>query len=175
MPTKDALEVFLRSLETKSYYEVLRVPRDVQPPAIKSAFHEFSLLYHPDRHVDSPMEAALVASEIYKRGVEAYRCLSRQPTRARYDNGLARGTLRLNTSRLSTVPPPPGQAPRTLEAVALTAQGKRFALKADRLIAIGKLEDARVALVSAGQCEPNNEELAERLQILYEALALEPP
>jgi curved DNA-binding protein CbpA len=175
MPTKDSLDVFLRSLETKSYYDVLRIPRDVHPSAIKLAFHEFSLLYHPDRCVDSSLEAALVASEIYKRGVEAYRCLSRQATRARYDRGLVRGALRLNASRLSTVPPPPGQTPRTLEAVALTPQGKRFASKGDRLIAIGKLQDARVALVSACQCEPNNEELAERLQILYEALALEPP
>jgi hypothetical protein len=31
-----------------------------------------------------------------------------------------------------------------------------------------------VQLVTACQCEPDNEELAERLQILYEALALEP-
>jgi hypothetical protein len=32
-----------------------------------------------------------------------------------------------------------------------------------------------VQLVGACQCEPYNEELVERLQILYEALALEPP
>jgi hypothetical protein len=47
-------------------------------------------------------------------------------------------------------------------------------MKADRLIAVGKLEEARVHLVTACQSEPDNEELAERLQILYEALALEP-
>ncbi len=176
MPTKDALDVFLQSLETKSYYDILRVSRDVLPPSIKSAFHDFSLLYHPDRYVDSLPDVGAVASEIYKRGVEAYRCLSRQATRARYDNSLARGALRLNASRLSTVPPPPapGQPPRTLEAVARTPRGKRFALRADRLLAVGNLEGARVDLVGACQNEPENEELAERLQILYEALALEP-
>ena len=63
---------------------------------------------------------------------------------------------------------------RTLEMVARTTRGRQVAVKADRLIAVGKLEDARVQLVTACQSEPDNEELAERLQILYEALALEP-
>ena len=51
---------------------------------------------------------------------------------------------------------------------------KQLAVKADRLITAGKLDEARVQIVSACQCEPNNAELAERLQILYEVLALEP-
>jgi hypothetical protein len=58
--------------------------------------------------------------------------------------------------------------------VATTPRGKQHAVRADRLIAIGKLDDARVQLVTACQCEPHNGELAERLQALYEALALEP-
>jgi len=58
--------------------------------------------------------------------------------------------------------------------VARTARGKQLALKADRLISAGKLDEARVQLVGAVQCEPDNTELAERLQIIYEALALEP-
>jgi hypothetical protein len=63
---------------------------------------------------------------------------------------------------------------RTLEMIAKTPGGKKFAAKADRLIAIGKLEDARVALTSAFQCEPMNDELEERIDLLYEALSLEP-
>jgi curved DNA-binding protein CbpA len=172
MPSRDALEVYLQSLAKKSYYDVLRVPGDAGAAGIKAAFHEFSLLYHPDRYVDWPRDVGDVATEIYKRGVEAYRCLSRLETRERYDSGLRRGRLRLEPARPSTVPPPP--IVRTLEMVARTARGKQTAIKADRLIDIGRLEDARVQLVSACQCEPDNEELTERLQILYEALALEP-
>jgi len=172
MPSRDALEVYLQSLGRKSYYDILRLPRGATPDGVKAAFHEFSLLYHPDRYVDSPLEVGVVATEIYKRGVEAYRCLSRRPLRDRYDKALARGKLRLEPSRASTAPPPPMM--RTLEMVAKTARGRLVAIKADRLIAVGKLEDARVQLVTACQCEPENEELAERLQILYEALALEP-
>jgi hypothetical protein len=59
--------------------------------------------------------------------------------------------------------------------IARTPSAKKLATKADRLISIGELESARVQLVSACQCEPDNEELAERLRFLYEALALEPP
>ena len=110
---------------------------------------------------------------LQSRGVEAYRCLSKTPSRARYDKKIiAKGKLRLDASAVS-VPPPP-IALRTLEALARTPRGKALALKADRLIAIGQLEAARVALVAAMQCEPGNDNLSERLEILYEALALEP-
>jgi curved DNA-binding protein CbpA len=173
MPTREALEVYLQSLARKSYYDILRVPRDASPASIKTGFHEFSLLYHPDRYTDSPGEVRAAASEVYKRGVEAYRCLSRRPLRERYDRALGRGKLRFEASRPSTAPPPP-PAMRTLEMVARTSRGKQLAVKADRLIAVGKLEDARIQLVGACQCEPDNEELNERLHILYEALALEP-
>jgi curved DNA-binding protein CbpA len=172
MASAEALTFFLQSLEKKSYYEVLRVAPGADAGAIKDAFHEFSLLYHPDCYVDSPREVAQIASEIFKRGVEAYRCLSRKPTRERYDRALGRGKLRIESSRPSTIPPPPVQ--RTLEMIARTPKAKQYAVKAERLIAVGKLGDARVQLVSACQCEPDNAELAERLQIIYEVLALEP-
>jgi curved DNA-binding protein CbpA len=173
MASRDALLVFLQSLEHKSYYEILRLPRDTPHDSVKPAFHDFSRLYHPDQYVGSPPEVGQVAAEIYKRGVEAYQTLSRKALRERYDRALARGKLRIEPSRPSTAPPPPPM--RTLEMIARTRSGKERALKADRLITAGKLEEARVQLVGACQCEPDNEELAERLQILYDALALEPP
>jgi curved DNA-binding protein CbpA len=173
MATKDALLLYLSGLERKNYYGILGCTTDASPAAIKSAFHAFSLLYHPDRYVDAPKEVGALASEIYKRGVEAYRCLSRREVRARYDRSLGRGKIRLDTSRPSTpLPPPPI---RTLETIAHSRDAKKHAGKADRLISIGKLESARIELVGACQCEPDNEELAERLRVLYEALALEPP
>jgi curved DNA-binding protein CbpA len=172
MPTQQALTVFLQSLERKSYYDILRVPAEASQAEIKAAFHDFSLLYHPDRYVDSPLDVGDVATAIFKRGVEAYRCLCKPAMRTRYDGGLARGRLRLDGGPPSI--PAAAAIVRTLETIASSPRGKQFALKADRLIAIGNLDDARVQLVSACQCEPYNEELAERLQILYEVLALEP-
>jgi curved DNA-binding protein CbpA len=172
MASKEALGLFLQSLERKSYYDILRLPRDASPTQLKSAFYHFSLLYHPDCHVRSPDGVSALAAEIYKRGVEAYRCLSRAASRERYDRVLERGGIRLESSLVELSPLAP--EPRTLETIAATPRGKQHAVRADRLIAIGKLEEARVQLVSACQCEPYNGELADRLQALYEALALEP-
>src|SRR5271165_335960 len=117
MASREALALFLSSLERRNYYEILRTPSDSSPPDIKSAFHAFSLLYHPDVYADSP-DVVAVASEIFKRGVEAYRCLSRRETRARYDRALARGRIRIEPGMPSTRPPPP--LVRTLEMVART-------------------------------------------------------
>jgi curved DNA-binding protein CbpA len=173
MASTEALTLFLDSLPRKTYYEILRVRQGADGWAIKAAFHDFSLLYHPDRHVGSEASVIQVAAEIYKRGVEAYRCLSRKASRDRYDRALARGALRIDASvELEPVPEPPPM--RTLETIATTERGRRHAVQADRLLAIGKLDDARVQLVTACQCEPHNRELAERLAVLYEALALEP-
>lgn len=173
MPTREALTVFLQSLEQKSYYAILRVPPDASPADIKAAFHDFSLLYHPDRYVDSPLEIGEVATAIFKRGVEAYRCLSRPDARARYDKAQSRGGARA----AGPVPPKAPEPPpiRTLETIANNPHAKQYARKADRLLTVGHLEEARVQLVSACQADPYNEELSERLALLYEALALEPP
>jgi curved DNA-binding protein CbpA len=173
MPTREALSVFLRSIEQKSYYAILRVPPDASPGDIKAAFHDFSLLYHPDRYVDSPVEIGEVATAIFKRGVEAYRCLSRAEARARYDEAQSRGALRPDGPVARKAPDPPPM--RTLETIANNPHAKQYARKADRLLTIGHLEEARVQLVSACQADPYNEELSERLTLLYEALALEPP
>jgi curved DNA-binding protein CbpA len=169
MASKEALTLFLESLKRRSYYDILRIPRDCTALAVKLAFHDFARLYHPDCHVSSSSDAVLLAAEIYRRGVESYRCLSRPASRAQYDAALSRGQLR-EASHPSPPPPPL----RTLETIATSPRGKQHAKKADRLIAVGNLEEARVQLISASQCEPDNNELAERIQVLYEALALEP-
>jgi hypothetical protein len=174
MASTEALSLFLQSLGKKSYYEILRVRRDASTRDIKAAFHDFSLLYHPDQHVGAHEDVVRAAAEVYKRGVEAYCCLSRAASRKRYDGALGQGKLRIDLTAAPVELRPPPPPIRTLEVIATTPRGKQHAVKADRLIAIGKLDEARVQLVTACQCEPYNAELAERLQALYEALALEP-
>lgn len=169
-----ALELLerLSTLEEKSYYEILRVPSGSTVAEVKEAFHEFALACHPDQYVDDAPEITLAASEVFKRGVEAYKVLSRPRWRAEYDEGLTKGKLRFARGEARETAPPP--AMRTLEDIARSPRAKQHALRADRFISSGKLEDARIALVTAMQEDPENEELKERLQLLYEALALEP-
>jgi curved DNA-binding protein CbpA len=170
MPANEALHVFWRSLETKSYYEILGAAPDADTEAIQAAFHSFSRVYHPDEHVESSPDAIEIAGDIFKRAVEAYRCLSRPLSRERYDRGLHRGRLRLDPLQAAT-PPPPTDV-RTLETLARTLEGIAFAQKADRLISTGHLDEARVELANACKWEPYNHELSERLHLLYEALEL---
>jgi curved DNA-binding protein CbpA len=172
MATLAEWKAWVQTVHRKNYYEILRVKLESTDSEIKAAFHAFALRFHPDRLVDDGPEVATLAAEIFKRGVEAYNILTRPEHRKRYDEGLRKGRIRLDPTSRPSSPPPPKI--RTLEMIAKTPGGKKFAAKADRLIAIGKLEDARVALTSAFQCEPMNDELEERIDLLYEALALEP-
>jgi curved DNA-binding protein CbpA len=169
--SEDVLKAWTAALEEQSYYEILGVPNDADSKTIKAAFHEFALKSHPDQYVDSDPEVGTTAAEVFKRGVEAYRVLSRARTRALYDEQLPKGKLRYVEGELEEKPPP--LPTRTLEEIATTPRAKQFALKADRLIALGKLDDARVALITALQDDHENEELKDRLTLLYEALALE--
>jgi curved DNA-binding protein CbpA len=171
-PTREQFLAWLSKVDRKSYYDLLRVKKDVTAEALKQAFHDFALACHPDRFVDEPEELARTAAEAFKRGAEAYRVLSRRELRERYDKALARGKLRLDDKSVDTVPPPPQG--KTLEMVATTRAGKEHCIKADRFLSVGKLEEARLALTNAVQAEPHNTELSDRLKLIYEALALEP-
>jgi curved DNA-binding protein CbpA len=173
MPSPETFLAWAESLATLSYYGVLRVREDATDAQIKAAFHSVALRCHPDRYVEEEDPAVTTAaSEVFKRVVEAYTVLAKPKLRAKYAEALKKGKLRIDPDAIEEKP----QAPpiRTLEMICKDARAKSFALKADRLISIGKLEEARIQLTNAHQCEPHNDELKERLNVLYEALALEP-
>jgi curved DNA-binding protein CbpA len=172
MPSAEQIRAWIEVAKTKNYYEILRIFPGAGDAEIKAAFHAFALRFHPDKLVEEGDEVVDAASELFKRGVEAYNILIKRDLRERYDAGLRKGRLRMDADARPSVPPPPPM--RTLEMIARTPDGKKFAAKADRLLSIGKLEDARVQLTTAFQQEPTNSELQERINILYEALALEP-
>lgn len=159
------------SLEQMSYYEILRVADDASLPEIQQAFHELSLRCHPDRFVDEGPEVAAAAAAVFKRAAEAYNVLRKPATRTRYDASLKKGEVKLDEQRVEQTPK---HEQRTLFMIARGTRAKKHAARADQLLSAGRLDEARVALISAVQDEPGNAELSERLQILYEALALEP-
>src|SRR3990172_6685751 len=63
----------------RDYYEVLGVPRDADAKAIKEAFRQLALQYHPDRN------KAPDAEERFKEIAAAYAILSDPKKRADYD------------------------------------------------------------------------------------------
>ncbi len=63
----------------RDYYEVLGVPRNAEQKAIKDAFRQLALRYHPDRNKEPGAE------ERFKEIAEAYAVLSDAKKRADYD------------------------------------------------------------------------------------------
>ncbi len=64
----------------RDYYEVLGVARDAEPKAIKDAFRNLALKYHPDRDKEAGAE------DRFKEIAEAYAILSDPKKRADYDD-----------------------------------------------------------------------------------------
>ncbi len=64
----------------RDYYEVLGVGRDVDTPALKSAYKKLAMKYHPDRNPNDQS-----AEEKFKEAAEAYSVLSDPQKRAAYD------------------------------------------------------------------------------------------
>jgi len=174
------------SLGTMTYYEILRVDDRAPIAEIQEAFHALSLRCHPDRFVDDGPDVTAAAAAVFKRAAEAYNVLRKPQFRQRYDAELKRAAAQ----QAGTAAPPSSQQAirfderkveekkqhqqRTLFMIASNPRAKQYAAKADELLAKGKLNDARIQLITATQNDPNNDELKERLEILEEALLLEP-
>jgi curved DNA-binding protein CbpA len=167
MAMADRFRSLLAQMEQRSYYDILRVPRDADEEALRQAFHRFALVSHPDRAPDDDPALLAAATEVFKRGVEAYRVLSSARLRARYDAALTRGYLRLDAADAAPQPEPEEAKLPTLASLAETAAGRRHAERADRFAAAGAFEQARLELTNACQNEPFNDALAARLKHLW--------
>ncbi len=82
-------------LDQLDYYTLLGLEQQATADDVRDAFHTFALKFHPDNHSESDPEKLARATQIYRRGAEAYRVLLDSQSRAAYDAGLQRGELRL--------------------------------------------------------------------------------
>jgi len=156
-------------LDASSYYELLGLLEIADDAAVKVAFHEFALAFHPDAHTHYDRATAEVTRRVFQRGAEAYRVLSNPVLRPRYDLALAKGQLRLGGSevpRQANV----GVGAKSLDELCRTASAKRYAGRADELISQGDLSGAKRELQLALREDGDNPELSERLDALDLAL-----
>lgn len=171
MAASSTFIAWAESLESQSYYDILRVDERATPSDIQQAFHALSLRCHPDRFVEEDADVGQAASVVFKRLVEAYNVLRRPALRKRYDAELQKGETRIDEH---AKPEKKSFEQRTLFMIARDPKAKKLAAKADAFLSEGRLGDARIQLIGACQNDPDNAELKERLDILYEALMLEP-
>jgi curved DNA-binding protein CbpA len=138
-------------LDDSSYYEILGVLEICDGEALREAYHQFALSFHPDVHRSEPPEIQAKLRRIFERGTEGYRVLTDPELRVKYDMSLARGKNRLDSAvlpRNSNAPPPVADT-RPLDALARSAGAKLSAQKAAKLIAAGDLESALAQLKHA--------------------------
>jgi DnaJ-class molecular chaperone len=149
-------------LDESSYYELLGILHIADSSAIREAFHEFALAFHPDAQLDLDAEERRTVQRIFQRGVEAYRVLASEEQRAAYDLLLAKGILRLEapSERQET-------GARSLDELCVSAAAKMYANRAEAFITQGELGRAADELLRALRAEEGaNPELAERLHSL---------
>lgn len=149
-------------VDDATYYEILGVLEIADSDAIRRAFHEFCLAFHPDAHPDAEPELKAKLSRLFQRGAEAYRTLMDPELRSRYDLAVAKGQTRLGVQHQGDE-----TGVKSLDDLCRSASGKMHARHADRLISAGDLEGAQRALLLAIRCETDPDPaLQERLDAL---------
>lgn len=76
-------EVALKQSKEKNYYKILGVPRNADQKAIKKAYRDLALKWHPDKNTDNLEKAEKMFQDIG----EANEVLSDKELRGKYDRG----------------------------------------------------------------------------------------
>jgi DnaJ-class molecular chaperone len=146
--------------EVLDYYQLLGIVRTANADQIRSAFHRFARVHHPDRFVGLPEESEQ-HTELYQHGSEAYRVLCDPMKRKIYDEGLVRGVLRYSEDRAKeerrTMRPPGGVVLRSSKA-------RVFFTRAHKAMKSDDWAQAKLNLQMAIQNEPDNEGLQAKLE-----------
>jgi DnaJ-class molecular chaperone len=152
--------------EARDYYQLLGIIRTANADQIRSAFHRFARMHHPDNFVGSPEESER-HTELYQHGSEAYRVLCDPMKRKIYDEGLDQGVVRYAEDRAQekrrTMRPPGGVALRSSKA-------RVFFTRAHRAMQSQDWAQAKLNLQMALQNEPGNDELKAKLEEVIEQM-----
>lgn len=168
------LRQWAAAIGAATYYEILGVLEIADEGAIRHAFHEFALAFHPDVHLGAPEPVRRNVQHIFRRGAEAYRVLVDPDLRKRYDMALARGRLRLEEAAAwepSEEHEGAGMGLKSLEDLCKTPAARLCARRADAHIGSGNLAAAQAELYQAiAHDGRDNPALEERLDALDLAL-----
>jgi curved DNA-binding protein CbpA len=157
-------------LQALDYYTLLQVPNTASSDEVRRAFHRFAAKYHPDRFAGAGADTVKVerASEIYRRGAEAYKVLTDSLRRKQYDAGLAEGRLRFDATAPTVAETPEvGQWPIKVKS----PLARPFAIKAEQLYKTGDFGNAKMNLKLALQKDAGNQQIQRLLEDIERRLA----
>lgn len=143
----------VQRFESMNYYQLLQVPTTADLATVQAAFHQWSLVLHPDRHRALAARLPALHQRIgacYRRLSEAYRVLTDDARRRTYNFGLRRGQLRFSNDT--------GRGHREV-AACQTDEARARVLEALELRGLGDLEGALDAVQRALLVERDNLEL----------------
>lgn len=154
----------LAELAEQDYYQMLDLPTDAPHHAVKKAFDQVSLRYHPDRYKqfrDRRWGEALYekVNQLYTILTEAYQVLSDRELRQRYDELRAEGQRRMPPDELSS----PESGPSSLTDAANSAKTRRFLEMAQTEIAKTNWDAALQNLEFAASIEPDNDRISKKI------------
>lgn len=151
-------------LELLDYYTLLGLEPDATGDDIRRAFHTFALKFHPDNHSSADAAKLARATQIFRRGAEAYRVLLDPTARKRYDEGLDKGELRLN----------PEQARKTKTPSAaqrINRKAHPFWKKAEAAMKREDWQTAKLNLNIAKMHDPDNPMIQAAIERVSQAIA----
>jgi DnaJ-class molecular chaperone len=145
------VEELYGELDRVPYYTLLGISRHARGDAVRNAFYRRAEMLHPDRFY-SLDDAALRTKiyEVYKRIAEGYRVLDDPASRTLYDEGLAKGQVRLKREERAGV-----NLKQPDEGVT-NLQAKRFFRLGLDCRRAGDLRGARLNFGLALNMEPQN-------------------
>jgi curved DNA-binding protein CbpA len=160
-------------LEQLDYYTLLELEPSVSSDEVRRAFHRFAAKYHPDKWVARGADPRTVerASQIYRRGAEAYRVLTDSRRRKAYDGQLAAGQLRYDANA------EPAVAPASAAKWPIKVKNplaRPFATKAEQAYKAGDWGTAKVNLRMALSKDAGNTHIAMLLAEVEQKLSSAP-
>lgn len=156
-------------LDLLDYYTLLGVAPDASNADIKRAFRRFARRYHPDRFAGAPEDKAQRATQIYRRGSEAYQILTDPVARRAYDRVLRVGALRLGTEERERAAAEES-APKKNEPPIRSPQARAFYQRAAEEARGGRWREAWRAMKTALEHEPDSALLRARLTQIEDRL-----
>ena len=153
-------------LDDLDYYTLMGVDDHATLREIQRAFREFARKYHPDNYADRSEKRIDQATDIYRRGSEAYRILTDTKTRKAYDIALKHGHLRLSAPdvdrALAPTRPPPILRKKKPDVPIRSPQALSHYKAGIARAHAGDWQGAWRLLKEAHHLEPDNEFIASR-------------